>query len=61
MLSGFGRIYGEVGDFVRAGEPLGVMGDSAGRDSVLYVEVRRKGKPINPAGWLDQIDREVRG
>ena len=61
LLSGFGRIYGQVGDFVRAGEPVGLMGDAAGRGSVLYVEVRRKGKPINPTGWLDQIDREVRG
>ena len=61
LLSGFGRIYGQVGDFVRAGEPVGLMDDSTGRESVLYVEVRRKGKPINPTGWLDQIDREVRG
>ena len=61
LLSGFGRIYGQVGDFVRAGEPVGLMGGSAGRESILYVEVRRKGKPINPTGWLDQIDREVRG
>ena len=61
LLSGFGRIYGQVGDFVRAGEPVGLMEDAAGKGSVLYVEVRRKGKPINPTGWLDQIDREVRG
>ena len=61
LLSGFARIYGEVGDFVRAGEPVGVMGGAASKGSVLYVEMRRQGTPMNPIGWLDLIDREVKG
>ena len=61
LLSGFARIYGEVGDFVRAGEPVGVMGGAASKGSVLYVEMRRQGAPMNPIGWLDLIDREVKG
>ena len=61
MLSGFARIYGEVGDWVTAGEPVGVMGGLESKGLVLYVEMRRQGTPMNPTGWLDLIDREVRG
>jgi len=61
MLSGFTRTYGEIGDFIMAGEPVGLMGGAASKDSVLYVEVRRQGTPMNPIGWLDLIDREVKG
>ena len=61
LLSGFARIYGEVGDWVTAGEPVGVMGGLESKGLVLYVEMRRQGTPMNPTGWLDLIDREVRG
>ncbi len=50
LLAGLGRIDGEVGQRVLAGEPLGVMDDTAA--SSLYVELRREGQPINPLPWL---------
>ena len=50
LLAGVGRIDGEVGSRVLAGEPLGVMDGAAA--SSLYVEVRRDGQPINPLPWL---------
>ncbi len=50
LLAGIGRIDGEVGSRVLAGEPLGVMDDAAAAS--LYVELRRDGQPINPLPWL---------
>lgn len=50
LLAGLGRIDGEVGQRVLAGEPLGVMDGTAA--SSLYVELRRDGQPINPLPWL---------
>lgn len=51
LLAGLGRIDGEVGSRVLAGEPVGVMAGDAGATS-LYVELRRDGQPINPLPWL---------
>jgi len=50
LLAGIGRIDGEVGQRVLAGEPLGVMDGKP--SSSLYVELRRDGQPINPLPWL---------
>jgi septal ring factor EnvC (AmiA/AmiB activator) len=55
LLAGLGRIDGEVGSRVLAGEPVGVMATSVTDDaaaSSLYVELRRDGQPINPLPWL---------
>jgi murein hydrolase activator len=55
LLAGLGRIDGEVGSRVLAGEPVGVMAASVTDDapaSSLYVELRRDGQPINPLPWL---------
>ncbi len=55
LLAGLGRIDGEVGQRVLAGEPVGVMAggmtESAAASS-LYLELRRDGQPINPLPWL---------
>jgi septal ring factor EnvC (AmiA/AmiB activator) len=41
------------GDWVRTGEPIAIAGDSGGNFGyTLYFEIRRKGKPQNPAPWL---------
>lgn len=61
LLAGFSRIYSGVGDWVRAGEPVGVMGDEERQDAVLYVEVRLEGEPVSPRDWLELIDRKVNG
>ena len=50
MLSGMDDIEVEEGQSLLAGEPVGIM-DRKG-ESVLYMELRKKGVPINPVPWL---------
>ncbi|ABC22034.1 Peptidase M23B [Rhodospirillum rubrum ATCC 11170] len=55
LLAGLGRIDGVVGQRLAAGEPVGIMPDVVGGGDgspTLYVELRRKGQPINPLPWL---------
>ncbi len=52
LLSGLARIDSTIGQWVVAGEPVGVMGRPDRRKPVLYVELRRNGQPINPIPWL---------
>jgi septal ring factor EnvC (AmiA/AmiB activator) len=49
LLAGMKRLDGRVGQTVRAGEPVGIMGDG---EPTLYMELRRDGRPINPLPWL---------
>ena len=43
----------KVGDTVQANEAIALVGDSGGQENPgLYFEIRRKGNPINPKGWL---------
>ena len=50
------RLDTAVGQWVLTGEPVGAMGNSAidkGGDTVgLYLELRRKGQPIDPNRWI---------
>ena len=56
---GYMSLYGhsesltkEVGDWVDAGEVIGTVGDSGGRDaSGLYFEIRHRGTPVDPVSW----------
>ena len=52
LLAGMTRIDGTPGQWLLAGEPVGVMGPAAQEKPSLYVEFRRKGRPINPLPWL---------
>jgi murein hydrolase activator len=56
VLAGFERLDTKVGQLVAAGEPVGVMPNwqpgHAGSRPTLYVELRRDGRPVNPAPWL---------
>ncbi len=59
LLAGMGRIDAPVGQWVLAGEPVGITGGEVGtttektqNQSRLYVELRRDGQPINPLPWL---------
>lgn len=46
-------VRAEVGDWVSAGEVIAEAGSSGGRaESGLYFELRAKGRPVDPAGWL---------
>lgn len=43
----------KVGDIVQANDAIALVGDSGGQERTgLYFEIRRKGNPINPKGWL---------
>lgn len=71
VLAGLGRVDAVVGQWLLAGEPVGVMGSSAesatgqgnasdtsGQDHPkLYVELRHKGQPIDPAPWFGTLTR----
>jgi septal ring factor EnvC (AmiA/AmiB activator) len=56
VLAGFERLDVRVGQAVAPGEPVGVMPSwqpgGAGNRPTLYVELRRDGRPVNPAPWL---------
>ena len=72
LLAGLNRINVEVGQFVRAGEPMGTMGESAVSSAViggiegdsrpiLYVEFRNSGSSVDPSPWWAGSDEKVRG
>jgi septal ring factor EnvC (AmiA/AmiB activator) len=56
LLAGLERLDTSVGQWVLTGEPVGAMGNSTidkGSDTVgLYLELRRKGQPIDPNRWI---------
>jgi len=68
ILSGLDTVYGEVGEVIAAGAPLGLMGGAASdvaefldtaqdgggaQDTeTLYMELRQGAKPIDPAEWF---------
>lgn len=72
LLAGMDRIDVEPGQFVLAGEPVGVMGSThwasastialGSADPVLYVEFRKDGSAIDPTPWWARTEEEkVRG
>lgn len=52
LLAGMGSIAVGLNQQVGAGEPLGSMGGGSPR---LYVELREKSKPIDPARWFGNL------
>lgn len=69
LLAGMTRIDAIVGQWVLKGEPVGQMaalnntpqGDLESAGQKLYVELRRRGRPINPLPWIVARDRKVHG
>jgi len=47
------RLLKAVGEPVEAGEPIAAAGDTGGRAAPeLYFEIRRGGRPVDPAPWF---------
>jgi septal ring factor EnvC (AmiA/AmiB activator) len=43
----------EVGEQVRAGQPIAAAGASGGNpETGLYFEIRYRGRPLNPLAWV---------
>ena len=72
LLAGLGKTSADIGQFVRAGEPVGIMGQSPApgtltgdrlQDSrpVLYIEFRKNGETIDSSPWWIGSSREARG
>jgi len=53
-------LYKEVGEWVERGETLAAAGDTGGQASPgLYLELRKDGKPFNPAPWFQGKPRPL--
>jgi septal ring factor EnvC (AmiA/AmiB activator) len=66
VLAGLETVYGEIGQVIAAGAPIGLMGgaetggelstdgDGTGtaRSETLYIEVRQDNVPQDPASWF---------
>jgi septal ring factor EnvC (AmiA/AmiB activator) len=61
LLWGFAKLRVEVGDEVRGGEIIGIMDVVDGVPPRLGVELRRRGRPVNPLPWLAGSSSKVRG
>jgi septal ring factor EnvC (AmiA/AmiB activator) len=61
LLAGLERVDAVVGQWVLAGEPIGVMTGNGFQKPELYLELRRNGQPINPLPWLAASGDKVRG
>lgn len=69
VLAGLGTVYGETGEVVAAGAPLGLMpagasgsadgttpagqGSGAQDTETLYLELRQGAEPVDPADWFE--------
>lgn len=54
LLTGLNDLYIDAGDNVRRGEPVGELPNQ--KNSELYIELRRKGSPVDPGPWLASSD-----
>lgn len=66
VLAGLETVYGEIGQVIAAGAPIGLMGGpevggelstdgdgtGAARSETLYIEVRQDNVPQDPASWF---------
>jgi len=61
LLAGLERIDAVTGQWILAGEPIGMMGGPQERSPELYLELRHAGQPVNPLPWLATTDNKVQG
>jgi len=61
LLAGLGRIDSTVGHWVLEGEPVGTMGTLSASRPQLYLELRFKGRPVNPVPWLATGSNKLSG
>jgi septal ring factor EnvC (AmiA/AmiB activator) len=69
LLAGLSQIDAQLGQFVLAGEPVGVMsaaaksaqGKAQENAPVLYIEFRKDQRPIDPDPWWVDASRKVQG
>jgi septal ring factor EnvC (AmiA/AmiB activator) len=69
LLAGLSQIDVQLGQFVLAGEPVGVMSTAAKSAAakvqdnapVLYIEFRKDQRPIDPDPWWVDASRKVQG
>jgi murein hydrolase activator len=61
LLWGFSKLRVATGDEVRGGEIVGVMDLIDGVPPRLGVELRRRGRPVDPLPWLAASSSKVRG
>jgi murein hydrolase activator len=69
LLAGLSQIDVQLGQFVLAGEPVGVMSTAAKATSgktqdnapILYIEFRKDQRPIDPDPWWVDASRKVQG
>ena len=52
VLAGLTHVAVAVGQWLKAGEPVGAMAEAPSARPQLYVELRRSGTPFDPAPWL---------
>lgn len=61
LLAGLSRIDVVQNQWLLAGEPVGTTGRSEHGAPRLYMEIRLKGRPINPLPWLAADNSKVNG
>ena len=61
LLAGLDQIHAVVGQWVLAGEPVGIMASIPESRPRLYMELRQTGQPINPLPWLAATGNKVQG
>lgn len=61
LLSGLETVDTDVGQWLLAGEPVGVMAKVANTKPRLYFELRREGQPVNPLPWFAEYRGKDRG
>lgn len=61
LMAGFERIDAVIGQLVFGGEPVGVMGYPDGGRPILYLELRRNNRPVDPLPWFATSEAKVSG